>query len=152
MRWRTEKTRHHVDVDGWLFEIDEFLGENSGLTVAEIELPAVDASFPRPAWLGREVSNLERYYNVNLLEHPFTQWSVVERDCKRCGAHPGSASLMLLIGIAGTEVLAHERSWLTARGVAGVILFSRNYVHREQLLALVESIRAEAGGGDSHRR
>lgn len=52
---------------------------------------------------------------------------------------------MLLIGIAGTEVLAHERSWLTARGVAGVILFSRNYVHREQLLALVESIRAEAG-------
>lgn len=84
-----EKTRHHVDVDGWLFEIDEFLGENCGLTVAEIELPAVDASFPRPAWLGREVSNLERYYNVNLLEHPFTQWSVVERDASDAGLIQG---------------------------------------------------------------
>jgi beta-N-acetylhexosaminidase len=51
---------------------------------------------------------------------------------------------MLLIGIAGTELLAHERAWLTARGVAGVILFSRNYANREQLLALVESIRTAA--------
>ena len=75
-----EKTRHHVDVDGWLFEIDEFLGENAGLTVAEVELPAIDASFPRPAWLGREVSNLVRYYNVNLIEYPFTRWNDTERD------------------------------------------------------------------------
>jgi adenylate cyclase len=75
-----EKTRHHVDVDGWLFEIDEFQGENKGLIVAEIELPATDASFPRPAWLGREVSHLARYYNVNLIEHPFARWSVAERD------------------------------------------------------------------------
>jgi adenylate cyclase len=75
-----EKTRHHVDVDGWLYEIDEFLGDNSGLTVAEIELPAVDAWFPRPAWLGREVSKMARYYNVNLIEHPFVHWSAAERD------------------------------------------------------------------------
>jgi adenylate cyclase len=75
-----EKTRHHVEIDGWLFEIDEFLGENKGLFVAEIELPASDATFPRPAWLGREVSNLERYYNVNLIEHPFAEWSAQERD------------------------------------------------------------------------
>ena len=52
---------------------------------------------------------------------------------------------MLLIGIAGTEVLPHEHAWLTAPGVAGVILFSRNYTNREQLLALAESIRAVAG-------
>lgn len=52
---------------------------------------------------------------------------------------------MLLIGIAGTELLRHEHAWLTAPGVAGVILFSRNYSHREQLLALVESIRDVAG-------
>jgi adenylate cyclase len=75
-----EKTRHHVEVDGWLFEIDEFLGDNSGLIVAEIELPSQDAVFPRPAWLGREVSDLARYYNVNLIEHPFAQWSEAERD------------------------------------------------------------------------
>jgi adenylate cyclase len=74
-----EKTRHHVEVDGWLFEIDEFLGDNSGLFVAEIELPATDAAFPRPAWLGLEVSNLARYYNVNLIEHPFAKWTESER-------------------------------------------------------------------------
>ncbi|GFZ99781.1 CYTH domain-containing protein [Dyella caseinilytica] len=82
-----EKTRHHVDIDGWLFEIDEFLGDNHGLLVAEIELPATDAVFPRPAWLGREVSNLARYYNVNLIEHPFAQWSDAERDA--ADASPG---------------------------------------------------------------
>ncbi|QAU25072.1 CYTH domain-containing protein [Dyella sp. M7H15-1] len=75
-----EKTRHHVKIDGWLFEIDEFRGDNRGLLVAEVELPAMDASFPHPAWLGREVSNLERYYNVNLVEHPFAAWSADERD------------------------------------------------------------------------
>ncbi|OOG48999.1 CYTH domain-containing protein [Rhodanobacter sp. C01] len=74
-----EKIRHHVRVDGVLFEIDEFLGDNSGLVVAEVELPTVDASFPRPAWLGREVSNLVRYYNVNLIAHPYRQWSPAER-------------------------------------------------------------------------
>jgi beta-N-acetylhexosaminidase len=52
---------------------------------------------------------------------------------------------MLLIGIAGTELLPGEQAWLTAPGVAGVILFSRNYANRDQLLALVESIREVAG-------
>ena len=52
---------------------------------------------------------------------------------------------MLLIGIAGTELLAHEHAWLAAPGVAGVILFSRNYSNREQLLALAGSIRDIAG-------
>ena len=74
-----EKIRHHVEVDGTLFEVDEFLGDNTGLVVAEIELPAADASFPRPAWLGREVSALGRYYNVNLIAHPFARWSDAER-------------------------------------------------------------------------
>jgi adenylate cyclase len=74
-----EKIRHHVRVDGVLFEVDEFGGENQGLTVAEVELPAVDAPFPRPSWLGREVSALTRYYNVNLIAHPYRQWSPAER-------------------------------------------------------------------------
>ena len=74
-----EKTRHHVRVDGALFEVDEFEGDNRGLVVAEIELPAVDAPFPRPPWLGREVSTLTRYYNVNLIAHPYRQWSSAER-------------------------------------------------------------------------
>jgi adenylate cyclase len=74
-----EKIRHHVEVDDTLFEIDEFLGDNAGLVVAEVELPAADAPFPRPAWLGREVSALGRYYNVNLIAHPFARWSEAER-------------------------------------------------------------------------
>ncbi len=74
-----EKLRHHVRVDGMLFEIDEFLGDNAGLTVAEIELVAVDASFPRPPWLGAEVSALGRYYNVHLIDHPYCAWSPEER-------------------------------------------------------------------------
>lgn len=75
-----EKIRHYVTLDGMLFEIDEFLGANAGLVVAEIELPTADASFPRPIWLGREVSALARYYNVNLIVHPYAEWSVAERD------------------------------------------------------------------------
>lgn len=75
-----EKVRHHVEVDGCLFEVDEFQGANHGLLVAEVELTHTDASFPRPAWLGREVSDLTRYYNVNLIEHPFAEWTAEERE------------------------------------------------------------------------
>lgn len=52
---------------------------------------------------------------------------------------------MLLIGLAGLELQARERTWLATPGVAGVILFSRNYAGREQLMALVEAIREAAG-------
>lgn len=75
-----EKFRHLVTIDGVTFEIDEFLGDNAGLVVAEVELDAPDAPFPRPAWLGREVSALVRYYNVNLIEHPYARWSAAERN------------------------------------------------------------------------
>ncbi len=74
-----EKVRHHVCIDGVWFEIDEFHGDNDGLIVAEVELPAIDAPFPRPPWLGREVSALARYYNVNLIAHPYRQWTPDER-------------------------------------------------------------------------
>lgn len=74
-----EKVRHHVRVDGTLFEIDEFLGANAGLVVAEVELLTVEQAIPRPAWLGQEVSDKVRYYNVNLIKHPFAQWTPPER-------------------------------------------------------------------------
>jgi adenylate cyclase len=75
-----EKTRHHVVVEGILFEVDEFHGANAGLVVAEVELDAIDAPFPRPPWLGREVSDQGRYYNVNLLDHPYAAWTDAERS------------------------------------------------------------------------
>jgi adenylate cyclase len=77
---RVEKVRHYVEVDNHLFEVDEFLGESAGLVVAEIELAHADEAFPRPAWLGREVTGLARYYNLNLAVHPYTRWSRDERE------------------------------------------------------------------------
>ncbi|HEY0180956.1 MAG TPA: CYTH domain-containing protein [Dokdonella sp.] len=74
-----EKRRHHVEVEGHVFEVDEFGGANAGLVVAELELDAADAAFPRPPWLGREVSALARYYNLHLAAHPYSQWSEAER-------------------------------------------------------------------------
>ncbi len=74
-----EKIRHHVYIGDALFEIDEFLGDNQGLIVAEIELSAVDATFPKPDWLGAEVSALTRYYNVNLIAHSYKHWTPAER-------------------------------------------------------------------------
>ncbi len=74
-----EKVRHHVDHGGRTFEIDEFFGDNAGLIVAELELETADAAFDRPEWLGREVSDKPRYYNLHLLEHPYSAWSAAER-------------------------------------------------------------------------
>jgi len=68
------KMRHHVDIGQHLFEIDEFDGDNTGLIVAEVELSAADEEFARPAWLGREVTDDPRYYNVNLARRPFCAW------------------------------------------------------------------------------
>ena len=72
---RIEKTRHYVPHQGFTWEIDEFRGANAGLVVAEIELAEIGQDFPRPPWLGEEVTEQERYYNVALARHPFTSWS-----------------------------------------------------------------------------
>ena len=69
-----EKVRHLVPFGQHVWEIDEFLGANAGLVVAEIELSAEDECFARPAWLGREVSTETRYYNVCLLDAPYSTW------------------------------------------------------------------------------
>ena len=60
--------------DGHTFEIDCFYGSNEGLIVAEVELQSADEEFLRPAWLGREVTGDRRYYNSQLLKHPYSQW------------------------------------------------------------------------------
>jgi len=75
-----EKTRHYVPVQGFTFEVDEFHGENDGLVVAELELETVESAFPTPAWLGKDVSGARRYYNLNLLHHPYSRWSASERN------------------------------------------------------------------------
>ncbi len=70
-----DKTRHIIPADNNLFfEVDEFYGDNGGLTVAEIELPDENFSFERPGWLGREVTGDVRYYNSMLMKKPFKNW------------------------------------------------------------------------------
>ena len=71
-----EKTRHLVrSADGvHIWEIDEFHGANEGLVLAEIELRSEGDSFPRPSWLGEEVTGDSRYYNSSLSRLPFTRW------------------------------------------------------------------------------
>lgn len=69
-----EKTRYCVTVAGFVWEIDEFAGDNAGLVVAEIELPSEDTVFTRPDWLGDEVTGDARYYNSSLSKTPYSAW------------------------------------------------------------------------------
>ncbi|USR90335.1 CYTH domain-containing protein [Phormidium yuhuli AB48] len=69
-----EKRRYRVMYEGLTWEIDEFLGENQGLIVAEVELEREEQRFTPPPWLGREVSDDPRYYNANLVKCPYSQW------------------------------------------------------------------------------
>jgi adenylate cyclase len=74
-----EKTRYWVPFGGLDWEIDVFHGANDGLVVAEIELAEASQAFPPPPWLGPEVTHLARFYNVNLVEHPYSAWDENER-------------------------------------------------------------------------
>ena len=76
---KIDKRRHYVEHQGHLWEIDEFLGDNAGLVVAEIELGHVDETFARPGWLGVEATHAQRYYNLALASRPYSQWREDER-------------------------------------------------------------------------
>jgi adenylate cyclase len=69
-----EKKRYRIRHQGMLWEVDEFFGANAGLVVAEIELEAEDQPFSKPDWLGLEVTDDARYFNANLIRHPFAEW------------------------------------------------------------------------------
>lgn len=69
-----EKKRYRFEHQGMTWEVDEFLGENAGLVVAEIELESESQDFARPDWLGQEVSHDPRYLNANLVKSPYKEW------------------------------------------------------------------------------
>jgi len=69
-----EKTRHYIRHAGFLWELDVFEGENAGLIVAELEMPDADHTFPRPDWLGDDVTEDPAYKNSALSQHPFSRW------------------------------------------------------------------------------
>lgn len=69
-----EKNRYRLPIGNIVWEIDEFMGENAGLIVAEVELASENQPFEKPDWLGKEVSGEARYYNASLVKHPYSQW------------------------------------------------------------------------------
>ncbi len=71
---RIEKVRYLVDFSGHTFEVDEFHGENEGLTVAEVELGSEAEAVELPAFIGEEVTGQTKYYNSFLMKQPYTMW------------------------------------------------------------------------------
>ncbi len=69
-----EKNRRNILYQGFVWEVDEFLGENLGLVVAEIELPSEDTVFAKPDLVGEEVTADTRYFNSNLSRTPYNRW------------------------------------------------------------------------------
>ena len=69
-----EKNRYKIEYGGFIWEVDEFFEENEGLTVAEVELESEDQRFEKPAWIGEEVTGDPKYFNSNLIRHPYSKW------------------------------------------------------------------------------
>ena len=70
-----DKHRYLVNVGNHTFEVDEFHGDNEGLTIAEVELSSTDEEFIHPEWLGAEVTGIKRYYNSHLRANPYKEWN-----------------------------------------------------------------------------
>jgi len=68
------KIRYKILHDNKVWEVDEFLGNNMGLIVAEIELTSEDEKFSIPKWIDKEVTGQEKYYNSNLTIEPYENW------------------------------------------------------------------------------
>jgi len=69
-----EKTRYRIPQGNIAWEVDEFAGDNTGLIVAEVELKDENQTVDFPDWIGKEVTNDPRYFNANLVAHPYTKW------------------------------------------------------------------------------
>jgi len=70
-----EKNRRIVQNGGLKWEVDEFLGDNTGLIIAEVELDSEDQVFDLPDWVGTEVTDDSRYFNSNLAMNPYKSWA-----------------------------------------------------------------------------
>ena len=75
-----EKTRYQIPVGRFTWEVDEFLGDNEGLMLAEVELRDKDALVEFPRWAGKEVSDDPRYFNSNLSRNPYSRWKNGDRS------------------------------------------------------------------------
>ncbi|WP_208012705.1 CYTH domain-containing protein [Christiangramia sabulilitoris] len=71
---KIEKYRYLIKQNDHLYEVDEFLGDNQDLILAEVELQQEEEEFSRPQWLGEEVTGDINYYNSNLINNPYKNW------------------------------------------------------------------------------
>lgn len=69
-----DKQRYRISYRDLIWEVDEFSGENQGLIFAEVELDDENQSLLKPPWIGKEVTGDPRYFNSNLVKHPFSKW------------------------------------------------------------------------------
>ena len=69
-----EKKRYKIAHKGFIWEVDEFFGENQGLIFAEVELESEDQQFDKPEWITDEVTGDPKYFNSNLIQNPFKNW------------------------------------------------------------------------------
>ncbi len=69
-----EKIRHIVYYESMKWEIDEFLGNNKGLLIAEVELEDEKQKIKLPDWIVQEVTNQNKYFNYNLALRPYISW------------------------------------------------------------------------------
>jgi hypothetical protein len=69
-----QKNRYQIQVKELLWEVDEFLGDNSGLIIAEVELENEDQIIELPEWIAQEVSHDPRYLNYNLAKFSYKNW------------------------------------------------------------------------------
>ncbi|HWK06229.1 MAG TPA: CYTH domain-containing protein [Puia sp.] len=73
------KIRYKIKLKNKIWEVDEFLGDNIGLIIAEIELKSEDEYFDLPEWVGKEVTGDEKYYNSNLTIKPYKNWDYTKK-------------------------------------------------------------------------
>lgn len=78
-----DKKRYLIPIGKHCFEVDEFLGENEGLVIAEVELSAPDEEFEHPPFLGQEVTGDRRFYNSMLRVYPYSKWQDQDKGCGR---------------------------------------------------------------------
>jgi CYTH domain-containing protein len=69
-----DKKRYKIEYKGFVWEVDEFFGDNQGLIVAEVELESEDQKFAKPEWVRKEVTGDPKYFNANLIHHPYKNW------------------------------------------------------------------------------
>ena len=68
------KKRFKIVFMGFVWEVDEFFGDNQGLIIAELELESEDQVFNKPEWIGEEVTGDPKYFNANLIHRPYSTW------------------------------------------------------------------------------